>query len=75
MEKQDTVMQNVAGMGIEMQAARQEMVEQRAKMTEIGNIADGVLGHVENLFADFKKIDAAQKRQRSVGKVLYLILM
>ena len=31
-EKQDDVMKNVAGMGLEMQAAKQEMLEQRQEM-------------------------------------------
>ena len=38
------------------------MLEQRQEMKEIGDVADGVLGHVENLSADFKKIDAAQQK-------------
>ena len=61
-EKQDDVMKNVAGMGLEMQAAKQEMLEQRQEMQEIGVVADGVLGHVEKLSADFKKIDEAQQK-------------
>ena len=39
-------MKNVAGMRSDMQTARREMVEQRIEMKEIGDVADGVMGHV-----------------------------
>ena len=53
-------MKNVAGMGTNMQAARQEMEDQRVEMQKIGDVADGVLGHVEKLSATFHIIDEAQ---------------
>ena len=62
-EKQDTVMKNVTDMGLEMQTARQEMVEQRKEMQEIGEVADGVMEHVEELSVAFKEIDAAQQKE------------
>ena len=55
-------MQNVAGMGNEMQAAKQDMEEQRIEMQKIGEVADGVMDHVEILSATFHKIDEAQKK-------------
>ena len=55
-------MNDVAGMRSDIQTARQEMLEQRQEMKDIGFVADGVLGHVETLSADFKKIDAAQQK-------------
>ena len=61
-EKQDDVMKDVAGIGIDMQAAKQEMMEQRQEMKEIGEVTDGVMGHVETLTATFKKIDQAQQK-------------
>ena len=61
-ERQEEVMQNVAGMGNEMQAAKQDMEEQRIEMQKIGDVADDVMGHVEQLTATFHEIDEAQKR-------------
>ena len=61
-EKQDDVMKDVAGIGIDMQAAKQEIMEQRQEMKEIGEVTDGVMGHVETLTATFKKIDQAQQK-------------
>ena len=49
-------------MGSDIQTAIQEMAEQRLEMKEIGDVADGVMGHVENLSAVFKKIDEAQQK-------------
>ena len=52
-ERQEEVMANVAGMGQEMQ--------------KIGDVADDVMGHVENLTATFHEIDEAQQRANVVN--------
>ena len=68
-ERQEETVRNVAGMGTDIQAARQEMEEQRLEMKEIGDVADGVMGHVENLSVVFKKIDVAQQKANLVPDV------
>ena len=53
-------MEDVAGMGADMQDAKQDMEEQRLEMQKIGDVVDGLMGHVEKLSTTFHKIDKAQ---------------
>ena len=59
-------MEDVVGMGSEMQTAKLDMEEQRLEMKDIGDIADKMMGHVEGLTAAFREIDEAQKKQNVV---------
>ena len=50
-------MEDVAGMGNEMQTTKQDMEDQRVETQNIGDVADKVMGHVEKLTATFHRID------------------
>ena len=60
-------MQDVAGIGGELREARKDMALQAAKMREMGDMIDEILGHVENLIIAFHQIDAEQQKENVVN--------
>ena len=58
LDAQGVIVQDVAGIGAELQEARKDMESQMAEMREMENMTDEKLGHVENLTTAFHQIDA-----------------
>ena len=58
LDAQGVIMQNVAGIGGESREARKDMALQAAKMREMGDMTDEMMGHVEELTTAFHQIDA-----------------
>ena len=53
LDAQGVIVQDVAGMGGELCEARKDMALQAAEMREMGDMADEMMGHVENLTTIF----------------------
>ena len=63
LDAQGVIVQDVTGIGGELCEARKDMALQAAKMREMGDMTDEMLGHVENLTTIFHQIDAKQKKR------------